>query len=116
MTDLLDQIEISFFRSSGPGGQRKNKRETAVRVTHLPTGITVTGQIYRSQVQNKEYALEILKKRLAQFCRKRKRRIPTRVSRSAKEKTREEKQRHGLKKELRSASRHIGRMMASDEI
>ena len=61
-----DDLEIDFFRSSGPGGQNVNKRETAVRVAHKPSGIVVTSQAQRSQQQNKEKALQILASRLYQ--------------------------------------------------
>ena len=59
-----DQIKIDHYKSSGPGGQNVNKRETAVRITHLPTGIVVTSQTERNQLQNKENALSILEARL----------------------------------------------------
>lgn len=55
-----DELKIDHFRSSGPGGQNVNKRETAVRITHLPTGIVVSSQTQRNQLQNKENALAIL--------------------------------------------------------
>ena len=57
-------LKIEAFRASGPGGQLVNRRESAVRVTHLPTGITVSSQQARTQVQNKEYALNILRARV----------------------------------------------------
>lgn len=59
-----NEIKIDFYRSSGPGGQNVNKRETAVRITHLPTGIAVASQTERNQLQNKENALSILAARL----------------------------------------------------
>ena len=55
-----DELKMDMFRSSGPGGQNVNKRETAVRITHLPTGIMVASQTERNQAQNKENAMAIL--------------------------------------------------------
>ena len=57
-------LKIDIYKSSGPGGQNVNKRETAIRVTHLPTGIVVTSQTERNQLENKENALSILEARL----------------------------------------------------
>lgn len=56
-----DEIEIQFSTSSGPGGQNVNKRETAVRIVHTPTNLSVHVESERSQAQNKEHALEVLK-------------------------------------------------------
>lgn len=59
-----EDLRVDLYRSSGPGGQYVNKRETAVRITHLPTGIVVTSQTERNQLQNKENALSILSARI----------------------------------------------------
>lgn len=59
-----EDLKIDYYRSSGPGGQNVNKRETAVRIFHLPTGLTVTSQTERNQLENKENALGILAARI----------------------------------------------------
>ena len=59
-----EELRIDYFRSSGPGGQHMQKSSTAIRVTHLSTGIVVTCQNERSQLQNKETALRMLRSRL----------------------------------------------------
>lgn len=59
-----EDVKVEFYRSSGPGGQNVNKVETAVRLIHLPTGVTVNCQEGRSQQKNREKAMTILKTRL----------------------------------------------------
>jgi peptide chain release factor 2 len=59
-----DDLKIEFSKSGGPGGQNVNKRETAVRVVHIPTGLAVHVTSERSQEQNKEKAIEMLKGKL----------------------------------------------------
>jgi protein subunit release factor B len=101
---LAKHVVVETYKSGGPGGQRKNKTETAVRLTHLPSGITVIATEYRSQVQNRKLAFERLRERLLKVNRLRKRRIPTRIPLGALEKKKEEKRLHSVKKKMRQKS------------
>jgi peptide chain release factor 2 len=65
-----EDLRVDFYRASGPGGQYVNKRETAVRITHLPTGITAVCQLARSQAKNREKAMELLYSRIYAFYQK----------------------------------------------
>jgi protein subunit release factor B len=98
---LKQQVVIETYRSRGPGGQRKNKRETAVRLKHLRSGITVTATDHRYQAQNLRLAFERLRERLQRLNQPKRRRIPTSVPSGVMEKKREEKKIHSVKKRLR---------------
>jgi ribosome-associated protein len=102
---LKKQVVIETYRSSGPGGQRKNKVETAVRLRHLPSGITVVATEHRFQSENRRLAFERLRERLIKLNRPKRRRIPTSVSLKAVEKRIEEKMILSKKKQLRQKSR-----------
>lgn len=98
---LKKQVIIETYRSRGPGGQRKNKVETAVRLNHPPSGITVIATEHRSQAENRKLALERLRKRLVKLNQPRRRRIQTSVSLKAIERRKEEKKAHSKKKRMR---------------
>src|SRR5688572_33406796 len=100
--DLLRECEVQTFRSSGPGGQHVNKTESAVRLRHLPSGIAVTSQQERSQYRNKAICLRKLREKVEKLNYRAPRRVPTRVPRSAKNRTLEEKARRARIKQLRS--------------
>jgi protein subunit release factor B len=100
--DLLRECEVDTFRSSGPGGQHVNKTESAVRLRHLLSGVVVTAQQERSQHRNKALCLEKLRARVARLNYRPAKRVPTRVPRSAKNRTLEQKARRSNVKRLRS--------------
>ncbi len=100
--DLLRECEVDTFRSSGPGGQHVNKTESAVRLTHLPSGVVVTSQQQRSQHRNKALCVQKLRERIEKLNYRPPKRVPTRQSRSAKNRTLEEKARRSQIKRLRS--------------
>ncbi|MCX5990943.1 MAG: peptide chain release factor-like protein [Chloroflexi bacterium] len=98
---LRKEVIIEPYRAAGPGGQRKNRKETAIRLTHVPSGITVVASERRSQAMNREVAFERLLKKLSELNRPRKRRVQTRPSASAIRAKEEEKEKRSRKKELR---------------
>lgn len=84
LVKLLADIDVETYRASGPGGQHRNKTESAVRMTHRPSGIVRIATEHRSQFRNRELALERIWKALEAKKRKPKPRIATRPGKAAK--------------------------------
>ena len=78
---LLADCDVDTHRSSGPGGQHANTRDTAVRIRHRPSGIVVTCQRERSQLRNRQIALQELRIRLEELNKPRKKRVRTTIPR-----------------------------------
>src|SRR5512147_3008815 len=95
---LLSECEVTAYRSSGPGGQKKNKTESAVRIRHLPTGIVRIATESRSQSANKLRALERIQEALELRSRRPKPRVPSKRTASSREQRLEEKKQHGALK------------------
>ena len=98
---LYDEVQVEYYRSRGPGGQRKNKKDTAVRLKHLPSGLTVTATESRYQAVNKRRAFQRLQEKLKQLNKPVKMRIPTLVPLGEVWKRKEEKRRLSQKKRWR---------------
>ncbi len=98
---LARDCDVTAYKSSGPGGQKKNKTESSVRARHLPTGITRIATESRSQTRNREAALQRVWDELERRARKKKPRKATKPTRGAVEKRLEEKRRHATRKRQR---------------
>jgi ribosome-associated protein len=99
---LLAQCDVQTFRAGGPGGQHQNMTDSAVRLVHRPTGVTVTSRAQRSQYLNKSDALRRLRLKLRRLNEPPPPpRRPTRPSRAAKERRLAEKTRRAAAKRLR---------------
>src|SRR3954469_19642502 len=104
--DLLErEVEVDVFRASGPGGQHVNKTESALRLTHLPSGVVVTAQDSSSQHRNRDIAFDRLIERLERLNYVKPKRVPTKPSRGAKKRRLEGKKQVGAKKQLRGRVR-----------
>ena len=99
--ELLDQCRVETFRSGGKGGQHANKTESAVRLTHIPSGIQVSCQDNRSQHLNKMKSLKELRKRIEWYNYRPPKRIKTRPTRSSIEKRLTYKKKQSEKKKNR---------------
>jgi protein subunit release factor A len=98
---LLRECEVVPFKSSGPGGQKKNKTESSVRVRHRPSGIVRIATESRSQARNRVTALERVYRALAARARRRPPRIPTRPGPAAHARRLDRKRVAGEHKRLR---------------
>jgi ribosome-associated protein len=98
---LLSLCEVETYRASGSGGQHVNTTDSAVRLTYRPYNIVVTSQKERSQYLNKMDCLKKLREKVDRLNYRPLKRIPTRISRSKKEKSLQKKRKHGEKKQLR---------------
>ena len=99
--DLLGQCRVDTFRSGGPGGQHRNKVESGIRLTHLPTGVVVVSRGHRSQHRNRQDALRRLRTELERRTGREKPRIPTSVPRAQREKRLEGKKKRSRVKLMR---------------
>lgn len=102
---LEREVLIDVFRASGPGGQHVNKTESALRLTHPPSGVVVIAQDSSSQHRNKEIAFERLAERLVRLNYVPKPRVATKPSRSARERRIQEKKGRGVTKKARGRVR-----------
>lgn len=100
---LLLECDVTPFKSSGPGGQKKNKTESSVRVRHRPSGITRIATESRSQSRNRALALERVWKELQRRASRKKPRVATRPHHGAVERRLETKRRAAAAKRSRRA-------------
>ncbi|MBC8021570.1 MAG: peptide chain release factor-like protein [Burkholderiales bacterium] len=98
---LEREVEVDVFRASGPGGQHVNKTESALRLTHLPSGVVVTAQDSPSQHRNRETAFRRLVERLERLNYVPRKRVPTKPTRASKRRRIEGKKQVGAKKRMR---------------
>ena len=99
LTNLRKEVRIDYFKSSGPGGQHKNKTMSCVRLFHKPTGIRVVATESRSQIRNRALAFKRLQVKLMELNIEEKERIPTRKPRYAKERILQNKKKRSKKKQ-----------------
>jgi protein subunit release factor B len=100
---LLAECDVAVFRGSGPGGQSVNTSDSAVRLTHRPTGLVVVCRRERSQLLNKRACLRRLRERIAEAQHVDPERRPTKPSRGAKERRLQAKRVQSARKRNRNA-------------
>jgi len=101
LEDLENEVEVTVYQASGPGGQHRNRTYSAVRLKHLPTGIVVTAADSRSQLRNRKIAFERLARRLAEHFHEDPPRKSTKKRTSVRQRERQERERESQKKRSR---------------
>jgi ribosome-associated protein len=102
--ELLAQCDVQAHRASGPGGQHRNKSETAIRLVHGPSGVSAEGKDQRSRTQNLGAALARLREKLERRAYRPPPRRPTRPTRASKKKRMDAKTRLSAKKRQRAGA------------
>jgi protein subunit release factor B len=98
---LLAECRVEMRRASGPGGQHRNKVESAVRLLHAPTGVVAQASERRSQHANRTLAIERLRAKLERFFHRERPRVKTRKSKGIRAREVDAKKKHGMAKRLR---------------
>jgi protein subunit release factor A len=102
---LWREVRVDTYRASGAGGQHLHRTESAVRLVHEPSGVMVTASDTRSQIQNRELAMDRLVERLQRLNRRPKPRKATRPTRASRERRLESKRRRASSKQQRGRVR-----------
>ena len=104
---LEAQVRVDTYRASGPGGQHVNKTNSAIRLTHLPSGVVVIAQDSSSQFRNKDIAFERLTEKLKKLNHVPKKRLATKPSRASQERRIDEKKTRAVVKTTRSKKMRV---------
>ena len=103
--ELLTYCRVETMKSGGKGGQHVNTTDSAVRITHIQTGVSAKSQKSRSHHSNKEEALKVLRKKLVELNKVKKARKKTKIPKSVKQKNLDKKKKHSLLKKSRVKQR-----------